>query len=110
MYIDLASGKTTGEALAHNGIGVLTGMGLGALATALNAPAILALIATVVAIAAYDFVYDRNLFGVKDGIDYIGGKIDWLIKQGKRYDWTTQMNSYKQMPNWNYWRWNYLHR
>ncbi|MBO8910662.1 transposase, partial [Staphylococcus aureus] len=95
MYDDLANDdKTFGEALSHNGMtlaagsaGTAVGAGLATFVLGSNPVGwvILAGLAmsTVFALGT-DLIYQNNIFGLKDKVDWVGHKIDNSIDVVKK--------------------------
>lgn len=87
MYVDIEhSGKTVGEAIVHNGAAVGVGLGSSTLAAAgivtflSSNPAgwVIAgsVTAGIIATTAFNFLYEKNILGLQDGLDWVGDKID----------------------------------
>lgn len=86
IYNDIANqNKTVGQAISHNvvstGVGYLSGVG-GAVAVGLLVSnpggwAILGgmAVGTIVSVG-FDYLYDNNVLGIQDGLDWAGNKID----------------------------------
>lgn len=77
---DMAEGKTRGEAVAHNGGALLVGIGvtagLGLALTPVGWAAVGVAAAGVGATMFFEFLYNKNVFGLQDGLDWVGNKLD----------------------------------
>ncbi|HEM3622243.1 TPA: hypothetical protein U1C34_001025 [Streptococcus suis] len=73
---DIANqGKTFGQAVAHNGAGLAVGATALAL-TPVGWGVVGAAAVGVVAGFAFDAAYNSNFLGIRDGLDWVGSKID----------------------------------
>ncbi|WP_366248094.1 LXG domain-containing protein [Terribacillus aidingensis] len=73
--------KTFGEAVAHNGasfgLGTVTMLGTAALVSNPGGWAVLGSIVVGTGVShLFNYAYDNNIWGLQDGLDTIGGKID----------------------------------
>lgn len=83
-------GKTLGEATTHSGTSTLVGVGGAMAGSALTTTALVALGVSnpvgwavlggaavgFVAVQGFEYLYDNNVLGIKDGLDWTGDKID----------------------------------
>ncbi|MBP1971419.1 putative DNA-binding ArsR family transcriptional regulator [Virgibacillus natechei] len=68
------NGKTVGQAVAHGGTSLAIAVGAGLAIS----PAGWALAAGIGLTVAFEFLYDRNVFGLQDGLDKVGDKLsEW---------------------------------
>ncbi|MBC2297875.1 hypothetical protein HCX57_00395 [Listeria welshimeri] len=83
-------GKTLGEATMHSGTSTVVGVGGAMAGSALTTTALVALGVSnpvgwailggaavgFVAVQGFEYLYDNNILGIKDGLDWTGDKID----------------------------------
>jgi hypothetical protein len=86
--------KTLGEAVAHNGaslgLGTATMLGTAALVSNPGGWAVLGSIAIGTGVShLFNYAYDNNIWGIQDGLDSVGGKIDDA--------WDTTVDSVKEI-------------
>lgn len=97
MYEDIYhNDKTVGEAAAHNVASLAAGASVVYIGSLVASDPIGwgVLAAGVGTTIAFEYMYEKNIFGLQDGLDWVGQKVDWAVEQigngwNTMTDWVT---------------------
>lgn len=92
---DLDTGSTVGEAISHNLVSTGIGVGAGTLTTGIisvvasSTPVGWAIVGSALvgtaAVQGFEWAYDNNFLGLKDGLDWVGKQIDLGVDAAKEF-------------------------